>query len=434
MVGVHSTYLHSRDYPSEAVASRFGAYQSATELADFLSLHLTNGFSTTLIEFRVTETRGTQVLNTVARVALAALTPLVVAACIASAQSGDAADSPVTQRAPFVPSAFIEENRLFANPESATQIRAELSRFVFGVPFEQLRTAPARETRLDAHPLAPAGLVASIAQLDLPLRDEWFSRALLMVPRQRSKGVVIFHEGHLQGGRWEESETANDLKVISDLLGRGHVVVFMSMPLTWENPRQVIQHPRYGRISIEIHDQFRLLENDLGFNPLRLFLEPVKAALQEVRERFPGEETCLLGLSGGGWTVEMYAALDPTVRCTISVAGSLPLSMRTMPSVQLSWGDYEQTHPGVLSRMTYHEAYLLAALEPGRTFTKYLIKDDPCCYAVQGDPTFDDDIARFFAETGGGHMEVVIDDTVVHHSVGALPISRASESLLSSRR
>jgi hypothetical protein len=355
----------------------------------------------------------------------------VIAGCLVSAQP--TVERTPVQRITFLPAQVIEENRIFADANAATAIRADLGRFIFGMPVDQLRTAPPRETRLNAHPLAPTDLAASVAQFDFPLAGDWSARALLIEPRRRTRGIVLFHQGHLQGGRWEAHETDHDRHVIAALLERGHAVMFMSMPLTWENPRPTLRHPRHGEISIETHEQLRLFEQELGFNPLRLFLEPVRGALQELRLRYPEQNICLLGLSGGGWTVEMYAAVDPSVGCTVSVAGSLPLSLRKRPSVQLSWGDYEQTHPGILSRVTYLEIYTLAALEAGRVFSKFLIKDDPCCYAVEAEPTFDEDVSLFLAQRGGGTMSASMDDRVTLHAISPMAIDEVSQLLLSTR-
>ena len=37
----------------------------------------------------------------------------------------------------------------------------------------------------------------------------------------------------------------------------------------------------------------------------------------------------MAGLSGGGWTTTLYAAIDPSIRYSFPVAGTIPLYLRT---------------------------------------------------------------------------------------------------------
>jgi len=55
--------------------------------------------------------------------------------------------------------------------------------------------------------------------------------------------------------------------------------------------------------------------------PLRYFVEPVAIGLNYTR-RLGYALTAMAGLSGGGWTTMLYAALDPRVQRSYPVAGS----------------------------------------------------------------------------------------------------------------
>lgn len=70
----------------------------------------------------------------------------------------------------------------------------------------------------------------------------------------------------------------------------------------------------------------------------------------------------LLGLSGGGRTATLYAALDPRITTTVSVAGSLPLYLRTGESI----GDIEQTLPELYAVAGQLDLYMLNADTPAR--------------------------------------------------------------------
>src|SRR5205085_148225 len=74
-------------------------------------------------------------------------------------------------------------------------------------------------------------------------------------------------------------------------------------------------------------------------SPMKFFLEPVAVCVNYAlaRDRKMRDVT-MIGLSGGGWTTTLYAAVDTRVRLSIPVAGSLPLYLRWGGSV----GDTEQ--------------------------------------------------------------------------------------------
>src|SRR5206468_1063956 len=67
---------------------------------------------------------------------------------------------------------------------------------------------------------------------------------------------------------------------------------------------------------------------------LKFFLEPVATCLHYLKTRsaaddFPVyQDFSMAGLSGGGWTTTVYAAIDPTIKYSFPVAGSIPLHLR----------------------------------------------------------------------------------------------------------
>jgi hypothetical protein len=87
-------------------------------------------------------------------------------------------------------------------------------------------------------------------------------------------------------------------------------------------------------------------------SPLKWFLEPIAVSLNYLRTKsaadgFPHyQEYDFVGLSGGGWTVTVYAAIDPSIKVSIPVAGSIPLYLRSGGSI----GDAEQTVDSLFCR------------------------------------------------------------------------------------
>ena len=93
-------------------------------------------------------------------------------------------------------------------------------------------------------------------------------------------------------------------------------------------------------------------------NQLKFFLEPVAVSLNYLKPRY--KEVNMAGLSGGGWTATLYAAVDPTIRYSFPVAGSIPLYLRTGGSV----GDKEQYLEEFYRIAGYPDLYVLGAYGP----------------------------------------------------------------------
>jgi len=69
----------------------------------------------------------------------------------------------------------------------------------------------------------------------------------------------------------------------------------------------------------------------------------------------------MIGLSGGGRTTTVYAAVDPTIGCSFPVAGTIPRYLRSGGSV----GDREQNEPSFYRLAGYLDLYLLGAVGAG---------------------------------------------------------------------
>lgn len=127
-------------------------------------------------------------------------------------------------------------------------------------------------------------------------------------PKARTTRLAIFHQGH--SGLWEHGA----VETVKFLLDRGFSVMAMQMPLMGGN--RALAPPQFRS-----HDDLaKLISPDM--EPLRFFLEPVVVTLNHARKTFGYEEVVMVGLSGGGWTTTLYAAIDPRVRVTLNVAAA----------------------------------------------------------------------------------------------------------------
>jgi hypothetical protein len=65
-----------------------------------------------------------------------------------------------------------------------------------------------------------------------------------------------------------------------------------------------------------------------------LFLEPPIVALNALLATRDDRDIGMIGVSGGDWTTTWIAALDPRIRESVPVAGSLPLFLHTPPYME----------------------------------------------------------------------------------------------------
>eukprot|EP00913_Durusdinium_trenchii_P029814 g27939.t1 len=153
-----------------------------------------------------------------------------------------------------------------------------------------------------------------------------------------------------------------------------------------------------------LHAWFKLFE-DQRIPWVRFFLEPVIKTINFAKERLgyesrrakhnaqpnhenpedrtsARERVILAGLSGGGWTTTLVAALDPRIELSIPMAGSIPCTKdnldRQLACLRPTSKDFEQfcnLHWTGIGN--YTALYVLAALEPHRTSLQLLHEADP---------------------------------------------------------
>ena len=71
------------------------------------------------------------------------------------------------------------------------------------------------------------------------------------------------------------------------------------------------------------HEWFEQWELKGDF-PLRFFIEPVILSVNYAVNVLGYKHVVLVGLSGGGWTTTVTAAVDPRIKLSIPIAGSVP--------------------------------------------------------------------------------------------------------------
>ena len=139
----------------------------------------------------------------------------------------------------------------------------------------------------------------------------------------------------------------------------------------------------------------------------------------------------MIGISGGGWTAVIYPAIDQRISHATSVAGSIPLELRTL---QRDIGDYEQRLPELYRIANYYDLYVLASFGTDKKLTQVFNYEDECCFAasfthinngtvVHQDFSYENEIKNRLTSLGSGEFEIKTVNTAYHLITGVSLIS-----------
>lgn len=237
-----------------------------------------------------------------------------------------------------------------------------------------------------------------------------------------NRELVVVHHGHactFEDGAGDDAAGYGMQRMVQQLLDEGYGVLTVSMP-----------RMRPGDCT-GAHET--LFELQAQGNSMRYFLDTTLAGLNWLSTRgqragqTPGyRHFHMTGLSGGGWTTVLYAAVDPRIECSVPIAGSLPLYLRYGGSI----GDREQWDAEFYRRFGYPTLYALGAVGRGRRQIQVLVRRDDCCFGEAQHDTgavgkgyeaavreYELKVQHAVAATGEGHFEVVIDNSATSHQV-----------------
>jgi len=203
-------------------------------------------------------------------------------------------------------------------------------------------------------------------------------------PRGESR-LLVFHAGHHQHA--EDPRVGGML--IQQALDSGWDVLALDMPDG--------DHGRFANVP----------------KPLSPFMTPIAKSLNYAVDRGQYMSIVMCGLSGGGWSTVLYAAMDTRINMSVPVAGSWPKYLRYRSGNGASIGDFEQTLPGL--HASYLDLYAMGA--DGRVQHQVFNDRDPCCFAGRASLEYLDPVRQAaHALSGEFTLTVSAND---HHSVDA---------------
>ena len=232
------------------------------------------------------------------------------------------------------------------------------------------------------------------------------SVSYLFIPEQSNEKLILYHQGH-------DGDFILGKDTIQFFLNRNFTVLASTMPLVGMNNQPVVEIDGLGKMKLISHDQLSLLETN-NFNPMKLFLDPIRINLNFLDKEYDFKQYSMIGISGGGWTTVVYSAIDERISDSFSVAGSMPFYLRVNDR---DIGDYEQTNIDLYEVTNYLELYVLSAYGDGRKHIQIFNKNDPCCFSGNGYETYEFIIKDKISQLGKGNFQVFVDDTHNEHKI-----------------
>jgi len=223
--------------------------------------------------------------------------------------------------------------------------------------------------------------------------------------------LFLWHDGHY---RRPVTEAPAALELSARMLRDGCDVLLLSMPLYGVNADPVLSD----------HDELAQFESPT-FSPIAYFMEPAAQALDEALARKPYSRVGMGGLSGGGWSTVLFAALDQRITHMYSVAGSMPFEVDIDPDVaglitSSARGDYEQSYAPLYDIAGYLDLYLLGA--QNRSAKHIYISADQCCFPPELMAAFAPELETYAADVVGGYLSFLRDSAATQHELSGWAI------------
>lgn len=329
----------------------------------------------------------------------------VAVACQDCTTSGDTCESGTCQSVAWTSFSYHDDDEIDVRSiEDAARARSDLLRFIYGVPSIPTDQPTTVETNVDG-PLPGLVGLDHVDRLTMDLADGFTSVAYVFHPPVSNGKLMIFQQGH------SESYAADGgIETVGFFLQRGWDVAAMCMPLYGECTGPYASHGEMYNASFD------------GYSYLKVFLQPVAEVVNYGQDVLGASEIDMIGISGGGWTTTVAAALDSRIRVSIPVAGSLPIYLRSDPR---DLGDAEQYGYEFYQIVGYPDLYVLGAIGPGRRQLQVLNRYDTCCFAGTLYQDYEADVASAVETIAPGGFSVFLDQSHVSHEISNFALTAA---------
>ncbi len=289
------------------------------------------------------------------------------------------------------------------------------------------------------NPLHPDPNLRRVDKIEIPVPDldSLKDLAYYFIPVHRKKILVIYNPGHSCTLKDDERHLNRNEATIRGLLGSGYDVLAVFMPHVKESADG---NCRFDHCAVM--NSFSNYQGLLPTSGLRFFLDPTIVSLNHLLKKYRYKSVNMVGLSGGGWTTNLVSAVDPRIKYSFNVAGSIPVYYRSGSSI----GDIEQFLPPLYRDIAgYPDLYVLGSFGKDRKQVQILNRKDDCCFGEkQHDPlrNYDADMQLFAQSVAArlailgqmGHYRFLIDDTAPNHQISEFALKNVILPALEERK
>ena len=280
--------------------------------------------------------------------------------------------------------------------------RKELVKFIWGKKGFPDSNLPTSEKDIKDNRYVELENLKQIDKLTVTMDYGLISIIYHFIPKKSNNKLMLYHQGH-------NGDFIHGKDVIAAFINKGYSVMAFSMPLLGMNNQPVVELKRFGKLKLTKHDHLKFLDH-----PIKYFIEPITTALNYA-EKLNYDAIHMIGISGGGWTTTLCAAIDTRIMRSYPVAGTYPIYLRS--NCNRDWGDYEQTVPELYAIANYLELYIMGSYGKGRKQFQMLNKYDSCCFAGIKYRTYEKTVKEIVARLGKGEFEIFLDDSHKEHKI-----------------
>ena len=272
--------------------------------------------------------------------------------------------------------------------------------------------------------------IAKVDKLDIAMDYEMHSYIYHLRPKNANNRLIIFQMGHS-----DDILTAGGRETITYFLERGYAIMTLWMPLFGENPRTAQNIPDKGSVTFPTgtkgHNVMSQTIDDSKGCFIRFFIEPVIIAINHAKAEYQYNDINMIGISGGGWTTHVCAAIDTRIKQSFPVSGALPLFLRRGACANGSQGDAEQEWGALFEEIaSWLDVYIMGGYGDGRTQIHILNQYDSCCFWGVNYRTFEGYVQDAVLLLGDGYYEVYLDSTHREHKISQKVISEVIDKHL----
>ena len=229
------------------------------------------------------------------------------------------------------------------------------------------------------------------------------SIAYHFIPKHSNNKLMIYQQGH-------SGDFIVGISTISFFLNNGYSVMAFSMPLLGMNNQPIVDFPRFGKIKLKSHNRLVFLPG----GAIKCFIEPIIVSINYAN-KLNYDAVHMIGISGGGWTTTLCAAIDTRIKHSYPVAGTLPLYLRS--ECPRDWGDFEQSMPELYRIANYPELYIMGSNGVGRKQFQILNQYDECCFGGIKYRVYENILKKRVKEVGNSNYDIYLDSSHKEHKI-----------------